>query len=276
MIDFNTWRQRGVVYTVPGMDAVQVQRDIVFTTTADGMALTADIFQPALLPATPLPAVIFVSGDAAPEAMRNLKDSSQYQSWGQLVAALGMIGVTFNHRSSEGLQRLPEVEQDVLDLWSFVQREGATFGIDISRLALWTCSGGPPFALRAALRDAPPEIRAIIVYYGMLDLAHLAGVDDPPEAVALLRAYSPVAYLAANPAALPPLLIARAGHDHPRLNEAVDRFVAEALALNLAINIFNHPQGRHAFDTLDDDPRSRAIIRATLDFLQEHLASSSS
>ena len=32
-----------------------------------------------------------------------------------------------------------------------------------------------------------------------------------------------------------------------------------------------HPQGRHGFDILDDDARSRAIIRRTLEFLRAAL-----
>jgi hypothetical protein len=33
----------------------------------------------------------------------------------------------------------------------------------------------------------------------------------------------------------------------------------------------NHPNGMHGFDILNDDARTREIIKATLAFLQEHL-----
>lgn len=33
----------------------------------------------------------------------------------------------------------------------------------------------------------------------------------------------------------------------------------------------NHPSGLHSFDILNDDYRSREIIRATLEFIREHL-----
>jgi hypothetical protein len=33
----------------------------------------------------------------------------------------------------------------------------------------------------------------------------------------------------------------------------------------------NHPTGRHGFDILDDDARSREIIARTLDFLKARL-----
>ncbi len=38
------------------------------------------------------------------------------------------------------------------------------------------------------------------------------------------------------------------------------------------LDLLNHPEGRHSFDILDDDARSKAIIRHTLEFLREHLA----
>jgi hypothetical protein len=69
------------------------------------------------------------------------------------------------------------------------------------------------------------------------------------------------------------MLVARAGQDHPFLNDALDRFVREALVQNAPLDLLNHREGRHAFDILDDDARSREIISRTLEFLQAHLES---
>jgi dienelactone hydrolase len=71
---------------------------------------------------------------------------------------------------------------------------------------------------------------------------------------------------------VPPLLIARAGRDHPFLNASLDRFVERALASNATLDLLTHPQGRHGFDILDDQPRTREILTRTLDFLKTHLA----
>ena len=68
----------------------------------------------------------------------------------------------------------------------------------------------------------------------------------------------------------PPLLVARAGLDQPWLNATVDAFVARALAANATLDVLNHPTGRHAFDVLDDDDRSREILARTLDFVRAH------
>ncbi len=39
----------------------------------------------------------------------------------------------------------------------------------------------------------------------------------------------------------------------------------------MAIELLNYPQGRHAFDIVDDTDEARAIIKRTLAFMQEHL-----
>ncbi len=69
-----------------------------------------------------------------------------------------------------------------------------------------------------------------------------------------------------------PLFIARAGRDQPGMNEAIDRFIAHALAANLPLTIANHPSGPHAFDLMDDSETSRQIVRRILEFLRSHLA----
>ncbi len=47
--------------------------------------------------------------------------------------------------------------------------------------------------------------------------------------------------------------------------------MAEALRQNAPIEVINYPEGRHAFDTVDNTARTRQIMRRTLAFLQTHL-----
>ena len=58
----------------------------------------------------------------------------------------------------------------------------------------------------------------------------------------------------------------------PGINDSIDRFVKEARARGLTLEFMAHPTGHHGFDTLDDDERSKEIIRKTLDFLHTYLA----
>jgi acetyl esterase/lipase len=70
-----------------------------------------------------------------------------------------------------------------------------------------------------------------------------------------------------------PIFIVRAGKDQmPRLNEALDRFVAGSLAKNLPLSLVNYARGEHGFDLTNDSEGSREIIRNTLAFLRQWLA----
>jgi len=110
-----------------------------------------------------------------------------------------------------------------------------------------------------------------VAYYAALDLQ-----QPPPGASSgigseLRQAWSAVRALGDDAHSAPPFLVARAGLDNPWLNDGIDRFVQAALARGASLDLLNHPDGRHGFDILDDDARSRQIIQRTLDFLREHL-----
>jgi hypothetical protein len=47
--------------------------------------------------------------------------------------------------------------------------------------------------------------------------------------------------------------------------------VQESFDRGASLDLMNHPAGRHGFDILDNDARSREIIRRTLAFLRDHL-----
>jgi acetyl esterase/lipase len=87
---------------------------------------------------------------------------------------------------------------------------------------------------------------------------------DIPDRV--LEDFSPARYVEMG-GPLPPMLIARAGRDRDFINRSIETFVAAAVAAGVDIDYVNHASGQHAFDVRDDNARSRAIIRHTLDFL---------
>lgn len=266
MAEPNDFRSKPIVLTIPGMDDAVVYRDLPFK-EVDDVTLLADVYRPPS--SATVPAVLCVSGDGPWEVLREIKEYAVYQSFGRLIAASGLAAVTFTHRAPRD-SGLPAVAQDVDDLVAWVRDRGREYGIDPNRLAIWVFSGGGPFGLRTALRNAPPYIRCIVAYYSLLDYRHVLehmqfDPDEDPEE------FSPAAQLAVHPGALPPIFVAKAGVDKPWLNESIDRFVAGALERNLTLDLMTHPRGRHAFDVLNDDERSREIIRRTLAFLVEHL-----
>ncbi len=261
---------RRLVYETPGMRAVNVRKDAVYKTAQD-LRLLADFYYPSNVEGEPLPAVIFVHGDASPEILRGAKDWGQFVSWGQLAAASGLVGVTFNRRSSEGRTKLPEGASDVEDLIRYVRAEARTLTIDENSLCVWTCSAGPPFVVPEVIRKAPTTVKCVVVYYGLMDLQHLRRETDSSVDDQVLRHFSPLAQL--QEAEKPPasMLLVRAGRDDARFNDSIDRFVSEALRRNTQIELINYPSGQHGFDTRDDTEESRAIIRRTVEFICAHL-----
>lgn len=260
------------VYKVPGMDAVEVHRDIAYK-TADNADLKMDIYlPPGRAPGARLPVIFFIHGGYIPRNTTFLpKEWGVYQSYGRLAAASGLAGVTFNYRywgwSREDMERS---FGDVLDAIRFVRSQAAEYSVDAERVALWAFSGGGPH-LAIPLREKLDFVRCLVSFYAILDLSlqtRWAKLDAEKEKSA---EFSPVTYLRKDGPKFPPVFIGRAGHDSPVINGAVDRFVAQALALNQMIELMNHPEGRHGFDILNDDSRSREIIARALEFIKAHI-----
>jgi acetyl esterase/lipase len=257
-----------IVYRVPGMADVIPRRDVPYAAPG-GEALTMDVYQPPGAPAgSRWPAVLMIHGGPIPKL--GAKNMGVFTSYGRLLAASGFVAVTFNHRFL-GPERLLDAASDVREAFAYVVEHAAELGVDPNRLAVWAFSGGGPF-LSLALAGQLPPARALVSYYAALDLQ-----EKPPGASSALtdenrRDFSPVHHVRALAGRIPPILVARGGLDYPFLNAGVDRFVAEALAENACLDLLNHPTGRHAFDILDDDERSREIIVRTLEFLRIRLA----
>jgi acetyl esterase/lipase len=243
--DFAEMVRMRVVLTVPGMDAVSIRRDVVFK-TADGQQLRMDIYSPSVSTGL-LPAVILIHGGPIPRL--GAKNMGLFVSYGELLAASGFVAVTFDHRFLTPAA-VADAAGDVADLVAHVRTSAGSLGVDAERIAAWAFSGGGPF-LAPMLRDRPGWLRAVVAYYAVLDAA--------------------IEGLGHNARTAPPILVARAAQDNASLNGTIDRFVQAALDCGATLDLLNHPEGRHGFDILDDDPRSRQIIRRTLVFLRDHL-----
>jgi acetyl esterase/lipase len=234
-------------------------------------ALQMDVYLPPDLPkgARRL-GVLFIHGGPIPSNLSlRPKDWGVYRSYGQLLAASGLVGITFNHRYY-GMDHLEQAAHDIETAIAYVRADANDFNLDPDRLALWACSGGGPF-LSLALREHLPYVRCLVSYYALLDLRPFQGRAAGAVTDAVLHAFSPVAHLEAGAAPAFPILVARAGQDQPTLNGTIDAFIQAALRANLPLEVMNHPAGRHAFDVLDADDRSREIIARTVTFVRTHL-----
>lgn len=267
MTDWDELRRQTVVYRVAEMERARVEKDLTYK-VADGAALSLDLYHPPGDAGTPaLPAAVFVHGSAP---FLDLKDWGQYVGWGQLAAASGLIGVTFNHRSWPRFQRLHDVAADINDLLRYVNDNHEALGIDRDALCIWMCSAGGPAACYVAMRGYPSGVRCIVSLYAYLNLQHMRAEIPGSVTDEDVREFSPLHQLARHPHNLP-MLIVRAGQDRPVINDSIDQFTAEAIRRNIPIEFINHPDGRHGFDVRDDNATSRAIIRTALEFVRRHL-----
>lgn len=260
--------ERRLVYQIPGMDKVEVQRDLTYK-NVEGTELKLDIYTPANLPSnTRLPGVVFIHGGPIPSDMPLPTHWGQYRSWGELIAASGLVGVPLCHRYHD-YTHLEQASSDVVAAVGYVREHADIFNLDPDRLCLWTCSGGGPF-LSFAVRDRPAFVRCIVLYYAILDLRPMERMSKVVSSETLEK-FSLAAYLGSNISFETPTFIARAGLDNPQLNQTIDLFIREALAINAPLDFANHAQGHHAFDILDNDARSQQIIARTIEFIKANV-----
>lgn len=265
MPPFDEMIRMPVVLRVPGMDAVRSRRDLVYK-TVEGQALQMDVYSPAG-PARERPAVLLVHGGPIPKL--GAKNMGVFRSYGELLAASGFVAAAFDHRFLAPA-RIVDADADVAELIRHVRANAASLGVDPGRIALWVFSGGGPF-LAEPLRERPSWLKAVLAYYAALDIRQPPAGADGGLSPEIRERFSAIGGLGDDAHGAPPVLVARAGLDHPWLNAGIDRFVQAAVARGATLDLMNHPDGRHGFDILDDDARSREIIRRTLDFLRERL-----
>jgi acetyl esterase/lipase len=257
-----------IVLSLPGMDRVGAARDLTYR-TVDGAELKMDVYVPPPHTTAGLrPVVFFVHGGPIAPDMKP-KDWGVFRSYGALAAVSGFVAVTFNHRlfAAEDYGRAWE---DVTAAVEFVRGASTRFQADPDRTALWVFSGGGPF-LGPALRQPPSHLAALVSYYGLLDPRGSRDAKGTPMAEDLARRFSPVEALESGSGPFPPVLIARAGKDDPSINTSVEAFARAAWAKGVVLDVLNHPDGQHGFDVLNDEDRSREVIRRTLDFLRARL-----
>jgi acetyl esterase/lipase len=257
-----------IVYRIEGMASVVTTRDVVYKSEGDIKLLMNVYSPPKIGSGAALPVVLFVHGGPISPEMPLPNDWGVYQSYGELIAASGFVGVTFNHRlfSRNDYGRS---QSDVLAAIEYVRTHAKELNVDANRIALWIYSFSGPH-LSWVLRDRPAGLRCALAFYPLLDLRPFLPPNADANMTAAVERLSAAAQIKEYGAGLP-MFIARAGLDALPLNQGIDRFVSEALAANLDIEVMNHSHGRHSFDVLDDDDRSREIIASAVQFLKSHL-----
>lgn len=256
-----------VVYQHPDIDAVSIRRNVEYQRSETGV-LTMDIYYPPdSKREAQMPVTIFVNGIPAPVVQEvygcKLKDIGQYNSWGQLTAASGILAITYTAGT------VPAT--DIHVLLQYIRQNASTLGIDKDRIAVWACSANVPNALSVLMHKDQDYLKCAVLCYGvMLDLEESTHVADAAKQMGFANpcAGKSVSHLSQDI----PMFIARAGQDKiPHLNETMDTFLSHALECNLPITFVNHPTAPHAFDIMYESKTTREIIRQILAFMQFHL-----
>jgi dienelactone hydrolase len=255
-----------LVYKIPGMDqaaevrAVRVQRDLTYK-KLENTQLQFDLFLPAGQ-GKPAPVVLLISGNSQPRGL-----FVGMEQMGRVLAARGIAAVLFDKRYQRA--GFYDARQDMTDLAAHLQKEAGTLGLDMTRVCHFGYSGGGPL-LSIALQPGSTA-RCVVGYYPMMD-SGTWGLPADGRRDQAMKDFSPTHQIAAGQGRTPPVLLVRAGIDNPDLLATIENFVDEAIAWNADLTFLNYPQGHHAFDIRDDNDQSRAIIAATVEFLERHLS----
>src|SRR5438067_4093307 len=196
---------RPVALRLPGMEAVRIQRDLVYPRAG----LRLDAYLPPR--AGRFPVVMLLHGGVPDEVPVRPKDWGLYRSWGKLLAASGFTAIIPDQRIGFPDPRLALAARDVESALAYVGGHAARLSADPQRTCLVAFSAGGPL-LAPAIRGLPSRVRCLAAMYAFLDVrqsephrSHLT-----PEQ---LDEFSPLVQMERAGRAMPPLFVARAGKD---------------------------------------------------------------
>ena len=245
--------------------AAPVVRSNLTYQASDGVEWKLDAYFPADLgPNSVRPAVLFIHGDADEASIRDAKDWRCFRDYGRLAAAHGLIGITFNHSSTQEGRRLLQADANITNALHFVREQAGLLHVDPEKIGAWCFSGGG-LHLSLFLRHPGLRISAIVGYYPAL-------YPDPrfigPEEQ---RTFAAMYHLSGDPSTAPPMFIVRCGQDSPFVNYPLDVFWHEAVAKNFELELVALRNAPHAFDVLEPNESSRQVVRRSFEWLAARL-----
>jgi tetratricopeptide (TPR) repeat protein len=227
----------GIVYNVPEMAGVRVQKDIQYTNTKNGPQRFDLYLPPDARPEDRIPVIVFING-VGDAGERKVKDWAIYTSWARLVAAKGYAGINFE------TDRMAIIDS-ISALFDYLEKNGGRLGLDTERIGVFACSANVSSAFPYLMGSAKRGIKAAALYYG-------AGNAQT------LRKDLPVFHVLA-------------GRDGQNILQFQRQMVAKAREQQLPWTMVEAPTLPHAFDALDKSEESLRVIKMTLTFWDSHL-----
>jgi acetyl esterase/lipase len=252
---------------------VRIDRQIPFV-NPDGVPLTLNIYRPDRV--GKYPAIVSIYGGAW---QRGNPDSDD--NFNRYIAAQGYVVWAISYRHAP-TYNFPTQIEDVRSALTFIQKHASENETDLDRVALIGRSAGAQLAMLAAYQDPPFPIRAVVDYYGPVNLT--AGYNDVPnpdpiESRVTLRAFLggtptdfPDRYYQASPLnavkpALPASLLIYGGKDHI-IESKYGKDLAQKLQSqgNRAVFI-EIPWADHSFDAVFSGVSNQLTLYYTERFL---------
>jgi acetyl esterase/lipase len=252
---------------------VRLDRAVPFA-NPDGVKLTMNIYRP--LSVGKYPAIVSIYGGAW---QRGSPDSDA--TFNRYIAAQGYVVWAIDYRHAPAYH-FPTQLEDVRSALTFIKKYAGEYETNLDRVALIGRSAGAQLATLAAYQEPPFPIRAVIDYYGPVNLT--AGYEDVPtpdpiESRATLRAFLggtpqtvPELYRQASPInavkpALPPSLLIYGSKDRI-IESKYGKYLAQQLRSqgNRAVFI-EIPWADHAFDAVFSGLSNQLALYYTERFL---------
>ncbi|GHG26986.1 alpha/beta fold hydrolase [Streptomyces filamentosus] len=192
------------------------------------------------------PAVLFVHGGPVDaDRVPTPRDTPFYRGYARHLAGLGAVGAVVDHR----LHALTDYGRAAGDIAEAVEELRSHPRVDPDRIALWIFSGGGLLAAHW-LAAPPPWLRCLALSYPVL--------AAPPGWEAVESRFRPAEAVAGSGAL--PLVLVRAGREHPAFAATVEEFLAAAGKHGADVETVDVPEGRHGFEALDRTEASREAV----------------
>lgn len=280
---------------------IELLRDVPYVADG-GAARTLDVYRPQ--GRGPFPTVLYIHGGG----FRILSKDTHW-IMGAMLARAGYLVFNINYRLAP-VHRFPAALEDVCDAYAFIAARGASFGGDLSRLAIAGESAGANLAtaLTVALVQEREEAyarkafatglmpRAVVPYCGVhqvtdpgrfkqrkptisqlvqsrIDIISHGYAPEDHDVTTVRDLLDPVVVLEQRPTlarALPPFLIP-VGTKDPLIDDS-RRLQAALAALGGDARVRYYPGEIHAFHAFVWREQARACWDHTYDFLEEHLS----
>ena len=242
----------GVVLEIPGMQHIRVRENIVYKRIGE-RSLSMDVYYPFGVESEPelrLPAIVLVSGQAAPEVMPRLRGIRFVTTAARAMAArANRIVIVYDIRSIQ--ESLPEVAGDLDDLIQYVRAHADELQIDRDSLAILARSAGGAYGIRAAWLGERPYIKAVSLQYTEIDEHTLE--------------------LARRPGRKAPLLLVTTQYDDFYNANAAAALKTELAKSGTPVEHLHLPDSDHGYDVVNDTVEARNAFLRTMLFLREQL-----